>query len=51
MQVLAGPESQEISAQITAKKLLLDRWEEAAVRVGQRLLVDRRMFDSSCSHA
>lgn len=47
MQVLAGHETQEASAQITAKKLLLDQWEEAAAQVGRKLLVDRRMFDFS----
>jgi hypothetical protein len=50
MQVLASPADREASAQITAKKQLLDRWEEAAARVGQELLADRHMFDFCCSH-
>ena len=48
MQVLANPVNREASAQITATELL-DRWEEAAARVGRELLADRRMFDFACS--
>jgi hypothetical protein len=49
MQVFAGPRTQETSARITAEKLLLDQWEEAAAQVGRKLLVGRRKFDFSCT--
>lgn len=48
MQVLAGPEKQE--TQFTARRPLLERWEDAAARVGEALLAARRSFEHSCSH-
>ena len=51
MQVLTVREGREILAlpENTATKLL-DRWDEAAARVGHRLLAGRRAFENACSH-
>ena len=51
MQVLTLREDREalVLPKNTATKLL-DRWDEAAARVGQRLLAGRLAFENACSN-
>lgn len=50
MQVLAdGGKQKTVITTLNAAGRLIDEWEEAALRVGQRLLASRRAFIDSDS--